>query len=194
MNNKEKILNIANSNGGVVLTKQVTAAKIPRSTLTDLVNVGILFPVQRGIYVTENGYIDDFYLLQARYPKGVYSHETALYLQNFSDRAPVVPTMTFKYGTSTTRMKGEVKPVIVSKDLDLGKIEIMHNGSKITAYNIERTLVDLLKTRYNTDFEQFIPALKKYATSKNKDINKLFRYAQYFGVDIELQKYIGGLL
>ena len=70
----------------------------------------------------------------------------------------------------------------------------MHNGSKITAYNIERTLVDLLKTRYNTDFEQFIPALKKYATSKNKDINKLFRYAQYFGVDIELQKYIGGLL
>ncbi|MEY8737972.1 type IV toxin-antitoxin system AbiEi family antitoxin domain-containing protein [Lactobacillus sp. AN1001] len=194
MNNKEKILNIANSNDGVVLTKQVTAAKIPRSTLTDLVNAGALFPVQRGIYVTENGYIDDFYLLQARYPKGVYSHETALYLQNFSDRAPVVPTMTFKYGTSTTRMKGEVKPIIVSKDLDLGKIEIMRNGSKITAYNIERTLVDLLKTRYNTDFEQFIPALKKYATSKNKDINRLFRYAQHFGVDIELQKYIGGLL
>ena len=194
MNNKEKILNIANSNDGVVLTKQVTAAKIPRSTLTDLVNVGVLFPVQRGIYVTEDGYIDDFYLLQARYPKGVYSHETALYLQNFSDRVPVVPTMTFKYGTSTTRMKGEVKPIIVSKDLDLGKIEIMRNGSKITAYNIERTLVDLLKTRYNTDFEQFIPALKKYATSKNKDINKLFRYAQHFGVDIELQKYIGGLL
>ena len=194
MNNKEKILNIANSNDGVVLTKQVTAAKIPRSTLTDLVNVGVLFPVQRGIYVTEDGYIDDFYLLQARYPKGVYSHETALYLQNFSDRVPVVPTMTFKYGTSTTRMKGEVKPIIVSKDLDLGKIEIMRNGSKITTYNIERTLVDLLKTRYNTDFEQFIPALKKYATSKNKDINKLFRYAQHFGVDIELQKYIGGLL
>ncbi|WOY89251.1 type IV toxin-antitoxin system AbiEi family antitoxin domain-containing protein [Ligilactobacillus murinus] len=194
MNNKEKILNIANSNDGVVLTKQVTAAKIPRSTLTDLVNAGLLFPVQRGIYVTENGYIDDFYLLQARYPKGVYSHETALYLQNFSDRAPVVPTMTFKYGTSTTRMKGEVKPIIVSKDLDLGKIEIMRNGSKITTYNIERTLVDLLKTRYNTDFEQFIPALKKYATSKNKDINRLFRYAQHFGVDIELQKYIGGLL
>lgn len=74
--------------------------------------------------------------------------------------------MTFKYGTSTTRMKGEVKPVIVSKDLDLGKIEIMHNGSKITAYNIERTLVDLLKTRYNTVLNNLYLLLKNMLHQK----------------------------
>lgn len=187
-------MKIANDNNGVLLTKQVTNAGIPRETIIGLVKDGLLCPVQRGIYVTESGYVDDFYLLQARFPKGIFSHETALYLQGFSDRAPILPTMTFRYGTSTSRMKSEIRPVIVSSDFELGKIEIEKNSSKLIVYDVERTLVDMLKPRYDTDFEQFIPAIKRYAASKKKDINKLFRYAQHFGLEIEMQKYIGGLL
>lgn len=194
MTNKEKVLRIANAHNGIVLTKQVTSAGIPRETLIGLVNDGILFPVQRGIYVTEKGFVDDFYLLQARFPKGIYSHETALYLQGYSERAPIVPTMTFKYGTSTTRMKNDLRPVIVSKDFELGKTEIERNGMILVVYNIERTLVDLLKPRYDADFEQFIPAIKQYANDPKRDMNKLFTYAQHFGLEVELQKYIGGLL
>lgn len=194
MTNKDKILEIAKKNNGVVLTSQVTEAKIPRAVLINMVNEEVLFPVQRGIYVTDEGYVDDFYLLQARFPKGIFSHETTLYLQGFSDRAPIIPTMTFRYGTSTSRMKGEIRPVIVSSDFELGKIEIEKNGSMLMVYDVERTLVDMLKPRYDTDFEQFIPAIKRYAVSKNKDINKLFRYAQHFGLEVEMQKYIGELL
>ncbi|MFT8704775.1 MAG: hypothetical protein ABF805_05300 [Bifidobacterium sp.] len=194
MTNKEKILAIAHRNNGVLLTSHVSAAHIPRAALIPLVDDGVIRPVQRGIYVTDEGYVDDFYLLQARFPKGIYSHETALYLHGFSDRAPILPIMTFRYGTSTTRMKGELQPVIVSKDLDRGKIEIERSGSKIIVYDIERSLVDLLKPRYNADFEQFIPAIKRYAASRDKDVNKLFRCARHFGVEIEMQKYIGGLL
>jgi hypothetical protein len=194
MTNKEKIIEIAKGNKGVLLTSQVTAANISRAALIRLVNEEVIFPVQRGIYVTEDGFVDDFYLLQARFPKGIYSHETSLYLQGFSDRAPIIPIMTFRYGTSTTRMKGELKPVIVSSNLDLGETEIEHNGMKLVVYDIERTFIDMLKPKYDTDFEQFIPALKQYANSKEKDINKLFQYAQYFGLEVEMQKYIGGLL
>lgn len=192
--NKEKILEIARNNKGVVLTSQVTSAGISRVVLRELVSDEKLYQIQRGIYVTDEGYVDDFYLLQARFPKGIYSHETSLYLQGFSDRAPHLPIMTFNYGTSTGRMKGEVRPVIVSSDLEVGKTEIEHNGSKLIIYDIERTLVDMLKPRYDTDFEQFIPAITRYATSDKKDINKLFRYAQHFGAEVEMQKYIGGLL
>jgi|GEM_PF-78418 len=194
MTNKDKVLEIAKKNNGVVLTRQVTEKKIPRTVLINMVNEKSLFPIQRGIYVTADGYVDDFYLLQARFPKGIFSHETALYLQGYSDRVPILPIMTFKYGTSTTRMKGEIRPVIVSADFELGKIEIEKNSSKLVLYDVERTLVDMLKPRYDTDFEQFIPALKLYATSKDKDINKLFTYAQHFGIASEMQKYIGGLL
>jgi hypothetical protein len=192
--NKEKVMEIANAHNGVLLTKQVTSANIPRETLIGLVKDECLFPVQRGIYVTEIGFVDDFYLLQARFPKGIYSHETALYLQGYSKRAPIVPTMTFIYGTSTTRMKNVLRPVIVSKDFELGKTEIERNGMTLIVYDIERTLVDILRPRYDGDFEQFIPAIKQYTNDPKRDINKLFKYAQHFGLEIELQKYMGGLL
>jgi hypothetical protein len=44
MTNKEKILEIAKKNNGIVLTKQVTEAKIPRAVLINMVNEEILFP------------------------------------------------------------------------------------------------------------------------------------------------------
>ena len=31
---------------------------------------------------------DDFYLLQRKYGRGIYSHDTALYLLGYSDRTP----------------------------------------------------------------------------------------------------------
>lgn len=194
MTNKDKIMEIANHNHGVLLTKQVTDANLPRASLIKMVEEGLLIPIQRGIYVTETGYVDDFYLLQARYPKGIYSHETALYLRGFSDRIPMIPTMTFPYGTSTSRIKGELKPVIISSNHELGRIKIERNGMNLTVYDIERTLVDMLKPRYDTDFKQFIPALKQYAGYAEKNINQLFHYASIFGLEVEMQKYIGGLL
>ena len=122
MTNKEKILEIAKNNKGIILTSQVSEANIPSEPLTRLVKDRIIFPIQRGIYVTSEGYVDDFYLLQARFPKGVYSHETAFYLQGYSERSPILLTMIFKYGTSTIRMKGILKPVIVSSDFELGEM------------------------------------------------------------------------
>ncbi|MGY3735564.1 type IV toxin-antitoxin system AbiEi family antitoxin domain-containing protein [Lactococcus taiwanensis] len=63
MTNKEKILEISKKNNGIVLTKQVTEAKIPRAVLINMVNEKILFPVQRGIYVMDEGYTDPFIML-----------------------------------------------------------------------------------------------------------------------------------
>lgn len=64
----------------------------------------------------------------------------------------------------------------------------------LAVYDIERTFVDMLKPRYDMDFEQFIPALKQYAGYAEKNINQLFHYASIFGLEVEMQKYIGGLL
>lgn len=196
MNQKEKILEIANNNNGVLLTKQVTAAKIGRWALKELEEEGKLISVQRGVYVTEDGYVDDFFLLQQKYKKGVFSHETALYLHGLSDRAPIEIVMTFPFGTSTSRMKADnVRPVVTKIEFDLGKTVIEKAPSnEIVVYDVERTLVDLLKSKYDADMEQLIPAFKRYAASKTKDVNKLFRYAAIFGVEEKVRNYMGVLL
>ena len=191
----EKITEIANKNNGVILTKQVTNAGYHRGILKRMENEGLITQIQRGVYVTEHGYADDFFLIQQVFRKGIFSHETALYLHGFSDRTPFQFNMTFKQGTSTSRMKAEnVKPVMISKDFELGLVTLIRNGLTIKVYEMERTLVDLLKPRYSADLEQLIPAFKKYAQYENRDINKLFRYANHFGVEEKIRTYIGVLL
>ena len=192
---KEKLLHLANQNNGVLFTKIATDLGYHRATIQDLVDDGKLIPVQRGIYVTENGYVDDFFLLGSKFRNGIFSHETALYLLGFSDRAPIRITMTFLHGTSSTRIKNNgVKPIMVTKDHTLGESSIQKNGLPLRVYEIERTLIDLLKPRYDTDMEQLIPAIKKYATYEKKDINKLFRYGRYFGLEEKIRNYMGVLL
>jgi predicted transcriptional regulator of viral defense system len=196
MNQLDIVRQMAEDNKGILLTKQVTEAGIPRSVLKELVKRNTLFPVQRGVYTTENGYADDFFLIQQKHSKGIYSHETALYLLDFSDRAPIIVSMTFKHGRSTSNIKNDgIKPVMVSHHYEVGVIERERpGGTKVKVYNIERTLADLLKTRYDTDYEQLLPALKRYAASVEKDINLLFRYARLLGVEEKMRNYMGALL
>ena len=195
MNQKEATLELAMKNSGVLLTKQVSQAGIPRTVLKQLVDSNKLSLIQRGVYVTKNGFVDDFFLLQQKYSKGVYSHETALFLLGFSDRTPTKITMTFKHGYSTGQVKKEnIHPVTISKNYDIGVSEIIRNGEKIKVYNIERTLVDLLKPRYDLDYEQLIPALKKYAAYEKRDVNKLFKYARIFKVEEKIRNYMMVLL
>lgn len=189
------VLELAHKTNGVLLTKQVTEAGIYRSVLPELEAEGKLMKVAHGVYVTNDGYVDDFFLLQHKFPKGIYSHETALYLLGYSDRAPLTFSMTFPQGQSSTRMKSAgIKPIMISKNYDVGKIVLNRNGTDILTYNIERTLVDLLKPRYDADMEQLIPALKRYANSIEKDVNKLFNYAKLFGVEKRMRDYMGVLL
>jgi predicted transcriptional regulator of viral defense system len=198
MSQAEKVISFANQNNGIVTTRQLSNLGVGRWVLKNLEELKKIYPVQRGVYVTENGYADDFFLLQVRYPKGVYSHETALYLLGFSDRAPIQINMTFTKGTSTARMKADnICPVTIGNK-ELFKIGITSvkrpGGTTAKVYEIERVLIDLLRPRYDADLEQVIPADKRYAASKKKDVNKLFKYARMFGVEEKVRNYMGVLL
>lgn len=198
MSQAEKVLRFANQNNGIITTRQLNTLGVGRWVLRSLEKSKQLYLVQRGVYVTENGYADDFFLLQERYPKGIYSHETALYLLEFSDRAPVQIRMTFAQGTSTARMKADnIRPVTISNTelFEVGITSVKRpGGTTVKVYEIERVLVDLLKPKYDADLEQVIPAYKRYAASKKKDVNKLFRYARIFGVEEKVRNYMGVLL
>jgi predicted transcriptional regulator of viral defense system len=196
MANKEKILDYANLNGGIVTTKEIDHLGVTRKRLSDLVKEEKLYRLERGIYSTENGWLDDYFALQYKLNSGVYSHETALYLLGYSDRVPLNVVMSFPYGSNTTRIKSyDVTPIVVSKNFELGITEVERPGGRtVRVYNIERTLVDLLKTKYWADIEQLIPAFQRYAKSKDKNIGRLMDYAKTFGVEDKVRTYIEVLL
>ncbi|EHD1589208.1 hypothetical protein JR590_003000 [Listeria monocytogenes] len=123
--------------------------------------------------------------------KGIFSHETALYLLGFSDRVPIEIVMTFPFGTNTRHIKQvNVCPIMISQYHDSGMIEIERSGGQLVkVYNMERTLVDLV-TRYQADKEQLIPAFKQYARWDKKNVPQLFRYAKLFGVEEKVRGYM----
>ena len=180
---------------GVITSKQVTAAGLHRGILQDLVKAGRLECLRRGIYLEPDAWEDDFYLLQRRYERGIYSCETALYLLGYSDRTPAHYDMTFPKGYNSPSLERENVIIrrAVSKNYSLGVVEIKSpSGNPIRVYELERTLCDLL--RGNGDIQIMGAAMKKYAFSKEKNVHKLMRYAEQLRVKPKALRYMEVLL
>ena len=67
-------------------------------------------------------------------------------------------------------------------------------GHTVIVYDPERTLCDVIRSRNKMDRQIVIEALKNYARSKEKDLHRLFRYAENFGVEKILHQYLEVLL
>lgn len=68
------------------------------------------------------------------------------------------------------------------------------SGNPVKAYNIERTLCDILRKHNNLDIQIVSDAFKRYAKSSNKDIPRLSQYAKKFRVEKKLRAYLEVLL
>ena len=117
MTNSERILKAAESNGGTITTEQVNEMNIHRTTLRTMVDKGLLDHSARGVYVLPAKLDDEFYNLQIRFKKGVFSNISALYLLGFTDRTPIRFDMTFPASYNTSSVKDEVIAHRVKKEL-----------------------------------------------------------------------------
>src|SRR5690554_1091148 len=194
---EDEIQEILKNNNGIVTTTQITEAGIPRRCLSSLVDSGVIYRVDRGIYALPETWEDELFFMQYRFSKGVFSHETALYLHGMTDRTPIRYTMTFPFGYNTSSVKK--KNIIAkssSKDTyELGIITMSSPaGNPINVYDIERTLCDIVKGRHRSDIQVINQAMKTYASSKDKDIAKLMSYADQFRVKSKILRYMEVLL
>mgnify|MGYP001298719338 CR=1 FL=1 len=196
MSEKEKLVQMIREQQGVITTKMVTAQGFSRRVLSELEEEQLISRVERGIYVMDSGCVDQYFLLQYRFPQGVFSHETALYLLGYLDQAPQQIQMTFPLGFNTFRTKeAKVQAIIASKDVTIGSISLQRSGgTTLQVYEIERTLIDLLKPRYKADKVLLMSALKQYIRSDACNIAKLNDYAQLFKLETKVQPYLEVLL
>ena len=135
--------------------------------------------------------------LQIRFKKGIYSHETALFLNDLTDRTPIRYTMTFPAGYNTTSVKNAnvITYYSIKDRYEIG-ITTMTTpfGSQVKVYNEERTLCDLLQKRSNTDLQILTQSIKQYMQQTKKDIPLLSEYAKLFKVEKRLRPYLEVLL
>jgi len=185
------------NNNGFITAAQVTAAGIQRRMLGELVDAKRLYRAARGIYVLPEVWEDELFFLQYRFTKGVFSNETALYLHSLSDRTPHTYTMTFPHGYNAAGLKEHNAKARFSKPelYCLGIAEVNSpSGNPLRAYDVERTLCDIVKGNNACDVQLVNQAMKTYAVSKGKDIAKLIAYAERLRVKPKILRYMEVLL
>lgn len=197
MDNIEAIKEMLVQNNGIITASQVTEADIPRHYLKKLVDSKLLTRVDRGIYIKPEILEDEMYILQYKYGKGIFSHETALYIHGLTDRTPMKFTMTFPYGYHVHSLKNEnVKIKKTVKELyELGLINgVSPYGNPIRLYDVERTLCDIVKGNNTCDIQVVNQAMKQYAWMPGKNVTKLFDYAEKIRVKPKVLNYMEVLL
>jgi predicted transcriptional regulator of viral defense system len=197
LTNAEMIMKIARENNGIITSAQITSSNISREYLRQLVEKGLLEKSERGIYLIPSSFEDEMFSLQVRFKRGIFSHETALFLMDLTDRTPVRFSMTFPLGYNTTRLKSEnIRFYRVNEKLyETGIITVTSpGGNSVRIYNAERTLCDILKGRSHTDIQIVSDAFKRYARQIKKDIPLLSEYGRLFRVEKKLRSYLEVLL
>ena len=197
MTNTAVIQQLLLHGNGMFTTFKATQAGLHRQQLANFVKAGALERAERGIYISPGELYDTLFWMQQRAKKIVYSHETALFLHKMTDRTPLRYSITVpsSYKTSTA-LKNSCKIYYIKQDLiDLGKTEKPSGmGNSIITYNLERTLCDIIRSRNKIDNQIFIEAIKNYAGNKDKDLHRLYCYAQLFKVEKLIHQYLEVLL
>lgn len=110
----------------------------------------------------------------------IFSYISALYFHGFTDIIPLEMEATVYKGYNTHRISGNVRIHYVTKAiyyLGITKCQTMF-GNIVKAYDLERTICDLIKSRSEIEAEVFSKTINKYVRYVNKNLNKLYEYSK----------------
>ena len=192
----KKILKIMKNNNELITPAQLEEKGISRVYLSNMEKEGIIERIERGVYVTKDFKYDEYYLFQLKYPKAIFSYNTALYFYEMTERTPIKMDVTVYREYNPHRFKDFVNVYKVSKELyDLGVIEKKSpQGMKVKTYNLERTVCDIIRDKDSIDIEIRNKAIKKCIKNKEFNASKMFEYAKKMNIYDKVKNYMEAII
>lgn len=193
MDNYKHLENLLHDIEGILLTKEIIEAGISKQLLSKYVKKGYIERVAQGVYLSKDAFEDEMYVLQMRSKKAIFSHETALYLHDLTDRDPLQYTITLPSGYNASNFKNDgiyvyfIKNDLLNLGVEYGKTSF---GRNIKVYNKERTICDIVRNRNAIDSSIVNEGVRRYLSKKEKDIPKLLQYAEKFRVEKIIRQYL----
>lgn len=197
MTQKEKIEEVILNNNGIIKTSNITDEGISKTYFYEYVKENEMEKLSHGVYITKDAWVDTMYVIHMRCKQAVFSHETALFFHDLTDREPTSYEITLKTGYNPTRLKLDgIQTYTVKSELHEEGIELMKTsfGYEVPVYNMERTICDIVRNRNNTEIQTLQNALKQYVKRKDKNVRLLMQYAKDFRVEKILRQYLEVLL
>lgn len=195
MTKKEKIENFIEKYNGYLITSLVCNEDISKTYVAQYIKEHGMEKVSRGLYITDDVWPDELFILQQRNSAVIYSGETALYLHGLTDREYSSVCVTVPQGYNASHLKENDFDVTVkyaAQELyKTGVCEIpSSSGNLVKVYDKERCICDLIMNRNKYEVQLFQTAIKEYMLSKDKQLSQLIIYADKMGIRDEVMKYV----
>lgn len=195
MSKKEKIEKFIEKYNGYLITSLVCSEDISKTYVAKYIKEHGMEKVSRGVYITDDVWPDELFILQQRNGAIIYSGETALYLHGLTDREYSSVCVTVPQGYNASHLKNHDFDISVKyATTDLYKIGICDiassSGNFVKAYDKERCICDVIMNRKKYEVQVFQTAIKEYMSSKHKKLSQLIVYANMMGIRDEVMKYI----
>ena len=194
MSKNDLVMELIEKNNGIITSVEAKSRGINNKTLQRLEKLGQLERVGHGLYMDPNQMEDEYFLTQYRCKKGIFSHETALYFHELSDRTPFQMMITIPSGYNTRLLKDKEKYkffYVVEGLHSIGKIAMeTPYGHQVYVYDKERTICDCLKKKEQLDGDLINEAVKGYLKTPGTDYAKLLKYAEVFNIKDLVRKYL----
>ena len=162
---------------GYLITAKALEAGVSKPSVSKYVNDHKMEKVAHGIYILDDVFPDELFVLQERNKAIIYSGETALYLHGLIDREYSHICFTVPTGYNATHIKIKNKQVryVNPEIIDMGCCEVTSlSGNKVHLYNKERCICELIKERKKYEVQLYQTAIKEYMSSKDKNLVRFF--------------------
>lgn len=189
------IKQIMNANKGMLSTRMIEPLNISRQYLSMMEKNGDIEKVSRGIYLSPSAFEDSYFSFQLKYKKVIFSHMNALYFYGITEEFPYNYTVTVPQSYHVNMVNEKCNVFYVSNEIyEMGVVEVeTPNGNKVRAYDKERCICDIIKSKGRMDSEQVKKVIKQYIRSCDKDMSKLSEYSKKMGISQKVMEMVGEL-
>lgn len=191
-----KVLSIMKENNNIITPSMLEKYGVSRMYLSKMEKKGIIEKIARGIYTTKDYKYDEYYVFQLRYPKTIFSYNTALYLYEMTERTPINIDVSIPKNYNPYLFKDFVNVYRINEEIfELGaSYKETPLGTKVRVYNLERTVCDLIKDKDSIDIEIRNKAIKNCIKSKEFNASLMFEYAKKMKIYDKVKNYMEAII
>lgn len=191
-NNIELILELMKVNNGYITSRILTDLGISREYLRIMNAKEMIKKVGTGIYIDVNMKEDLFYTFNIELPNIIYSHMTALCFYGLSKITTFKKyDISIKKNYYNYKIKNHNVFYVDEKHYNIGLTNIeTPDGNTVQTYDIERCICDIIRSRNRFDIENIKYSVRKYLKRKDKNLDKLYEYAEKMKIKEEVVEFI----
>ena len=183
----------------IISMKQLKSMGFTQYKISKLVEEKKLIKLNKSYYENADyhGEESDFYYAMAYAPKGVICLLSAAVYYNLTNYIPNTVDVAIPRKAKVSAMPDwpRIDVHYYTEDrYKLGVITVREGNNEFQIYDVEKTVVDIVFYREKVGIEETKEILIKYLQRKNRDLNRLLKYAELMKCDKTMRQYLEVLI